>query len=91
MSPPLRVRNVVVLGAGTMGAQVAAHLAGCGLDVTLLDMVPPDAGADRNELASRAVDNLRRLKPSPLHRPEDAAAELRSVARTDLRGLVRTP
>ena len=74
MSAPLRVRNVVVLGAGTMGAQVAAHLAGCGLDVTLLDMVPADAGADRNRLARRAVDNLRRLKPSPLHRPEDAAA-----------------
>jgi 3-hydroxyacyl-CoA dehydrogenase len=74
MTRPLRVRNVVVLGAGTMGAQVAAHLIGCGLDVTLLDMVPEGAGADRNRLARRAVENLRRLKPSPLHQPEDAAA-----------------
>ena len=37
-------RRSVVLGAGTMGAQVAAHLAGAGLDVALLDLVPPEAG-----------------------------------------------
>ena len=72
MSPPLRVRNVVVLGAGTMGAQVAAHLAGCGLEVSLLDMVPPAEGGDRSALARRALDTLRRLKPSPLHLSEDA-------------------
>ena len=35
------IRKVVVLGAGTMGAQVAAHLAGMGLDVALLDMATP--------------------------------------------------
>ncbi|HVR71360.1 MAG TPA: 3-hydroxyacyl-CoA dehydrogenase/enoyl-CoA hydratase family protein [Vicinamibacteria bacterium] len=70
--PP--IRNVVVLGAGTMGAQVAAHLAGCGLSVSLLDLVPADAGSDRNRLAVRALEGLRRLKPSPLHLPEDARA-----------------
>jgi 3-hydroxyacyl-CoA dehydrogenase len=67
-----RVRKVVVLGAGTMGAQIAAHLVGCGLDVSLLDLVPPDAGADRSRLARRALDTLKRLKPGPLHLPEHA-------------------
>ena len=68
------IRKVVVLGAGTMGAQIAAHLAGCGLDVSLLDLVPKDAGGDRSRLARRALENLKRLKPAPLHLPEHAAA-----------------
>ncbi len=66
------IKKVAVLGAGTMGAQVAAHLVGCGLDVALLDVVPAGA-ADRNVLAKKAVENLRKLKPSPLHLPEHAA------------------
>jgi 3-hydroxyacyl-CoA dehydrogenase len=66
----LPIRKVVVLGAGTMGAQAAAHLAGCGLDVVLLDMVPKDA-ADRSLLARRALENLKKMKPDPLHLPED--------------------
>jgi 3-hydroxyacyl-CoA dehydrogenase len=53
------IRKVAVLGAGTMGAQVAAHLAGSGLEVTLLDLAAP------------SLDTLRKLKPSPLHLPED--------------------
>src|SRR5687767_6600554 len=68
------IRRVVALGAGTMGAQIAAHLAGCGLDVSLLDLVPKDAGGDRSRLARRALENLKRLKPAPLHLPEHAAA-----------------
>ncbi len=64
----LDIRKVVVLGAGTMGAQVAAHLAGIGLEVALLDMVPPGA-ADRSLLARKALDVLKKLKPSPLHLP----------------------
>ena len=67
-----RIRKVVVLGAGTMGAQVAAHLVAQGLDVALLDMVPPGA-TDRSQLARRALQTLARLKPSPLHLPEHAA------------------
>ena len=66
------IRKVVVLGAGTMGAQVAAHLVAQGLDVALLDMVPPGA-ADRSLLAKKALQTLARLKPSPLHLPDHAA------------------
>ena len=55
------IRKVAVLGAGTMGAQVAAHLAGAGLDVALLDLATP------------SLEPLRKMKPSPLHLPEDLA------------------
>src|SRR5262245_36628853 len=67
------MRKAVVLGAGTMGSQVAAHLVGCGLEVALLDMVPAGA-ADKNALAKRGQDALRKMKPSPLHLAEHAAA-----------------
>lgn len=65
----LEIKKTVVLGAGTMGAQVAAHLAAQGIEVALLDLVPPGAG-ERSILARRAIENLRKLKPSPLHLPE---------------------
>jgi 3-hydroxyacyl-CoA dehydrogenase len=68
----LDIKKAVVLGAGTMGAQVAAHLAGCGLDVALLDLVPEGA-ADRSVLAKKGLEMLRKLKPSPLHLADDAA------------------
>jgi 3-hydroxyacyl-CoA dehydrogenase len=66
------IRKAVVLGAGTMGAQVAARLAGAGIEVALLDLVPPGA-EDRGVLARRALETLRRLKPQPFFLPEDLA------------------
>jgi 3-hydroxyacyl-CoA dehydrogenase len=71
--PRLNIRRVVVLGAGTMGAQVAAHLVAQGLEVTLLDVVPNGA-TDRNALAKKAVETLKKLKPSPLHLAEHLTA-----------------
>jgi 3-hydroxyacyl-CoA dehydrogenase len=68
----LEIRKTVVLGAGTMGAQVAAHLAAAGIDVVLLDVVST-SGPDRSALAKIALGGLRKLKPSPLHLPEDAS------------------
>ena len=38
------IRKVAILGAGTMGARIAAHLANAGVPSFLLDIVPPDAG-----------------------------------------------
>jgi 3-hydroxyacyl-CoA dehydrogenase len=38
-----RIEKAVVLGAGTMGARIAAHFANAGLPVVLLDIVPPGA------------------------------------------------
>ena len=65
------IKKAVVLGGGTMGAQVAAHLVGQGIEVTLLDIVAKEG--DRSAVAKKAVENLKRLKPSPLHLPEQAA------------------
>src|SRR5262245_58564319 len=67
----LRPRKVVVLGAGTMGAQVAAHLVGQGLEVALLDLKAPSG--DPSALARRAVEGLKKLKPAPLHLPDHAS------------------
>lgn len=66
------VKKAVVLGAGTMGAQVAAHLVAQGIEVALLDM-PSAPPAGRSALAQRAIENLKKLKPSPLALPEHAA------------------
>jgi 3-hydroxyacyl-CoA dehydrogenase len=68
--PRLEIRKAVVLGAGTMGAQVAAHLVAQDLDVVLLDV--PSPGSDKSALARGALLALRKLKPSPLHLPEHA-------------------
>lgn len=60
-----------VIGAGTMGAQIAAHLANAGVRTHLLDMVPRDVGRDapaaaRNALALGAVKQLSKMQPAPL-------------------------
>jgi 3-hydroxyacyl-CoA dehydrogenase len=65
------VRKVAVLGAGVMGAQIAAHLVNCKVPVILFDL-PAKEGA-KNGIVTRAVDSLKKLKPSPLGVPEDAA------------------
>ena len=58
-------RSVAVLGAGTMGAQIAAHLANAGVPVLLLD-VTADAARD-------GLKRARSLKPDPFFTPEAAA------------------
>ena len=65
------VRKVAVLGAGVMGAQIAAHLVNCKVPVILFDL-PAKEGA-KNGIVSRAIDGLKKLKPSPLGVVEDAA------------------
>ena len=45
------VKKAAVLGAGTMGAQIAAHLANAGIPTLLLDIVPRDEQVDRNAIA----------------------------------------
>ncbi len=66
-----QVRKVAVLGAGVMGAQIAAHLVNCKVPVVLFDL-PAKEGA-KNGIVSKAVEGLKKLKPSPLGVPEDAA------------------
>lgn len=58
------IRRVAVLGAGVMGAQIAAHLSNAGIDTVLFDL--PAAAGDPNAIALKALDNLKKLKPAPL-------------------------
>ncbi len=52
---PYPIQRVAVLGAGTMGAAIAAHAANAGLKVDLLDIVPPGAqGKERNSIVNPA-------------------------------------
>src|ERR1700719_848691 len=63
-----RIEKVVVLGAGTMGARIAAHFANAGVPVLLLDMVPPgatsDAPAERNKIVRAGLDAAKKSKPA---------------------------
>ena len=59
-----RFKKVAVLGAGVMGAQIAAHLANAGVPVILFDL--PAEGADKNAVVGKALANLGKLSPAPL-------------------------
>jgi 3-hydroxyacyl-CoA dehydrogenase len=71
-SQPFLVRRAAVLGAGTMGSRIAAHLANAGIPTLLLDMVPPGEGP-RNKLALAALDALAKSKPAAFYEPSAAA------------------
>jgi 3-hydroxyacyl-CoA dehydrogenase len=59
------IHKVAVLGAGTMGARIAAHFANAGIPSLLLDIVPPDAGASsRNKVAAAGLDAAKKSKPA---------------------------
>ena len=73
------VKKVAVLGAGVMGAQIAAHLVNVKVPVILFDLsYAPKEGAPvlpggKNAIVANAIDGLKKLKPSPLGVAEDAA------------------
>jgi 3-hydroxyacyl-CoA dehydrogenase len=58
------VRKAAVLGAGVMGAQIAAHLANAEVPVVLFDL--PAKDGDPNAIVRKAIDGLKKLEPSPL-------------------------
>ena len=60
-----RIHKVAVLGAGTMGARIAAHFANAGVPSYLLDIVPPDAdGPARNKIAAAGLEAVKKSKPA---------------------------
>ena len=63
-APHRPFRSVAVLGAGTMGAQIAAHVANAGIPAVLLDLTA--------EAARQGLERARRLKPDPFFMPETA-------------------
>ena len=65
-----RIQKAAVLGAGTMGARIAAHFANAGLPCLLLDIVPSGAaGADRNKLVTAGIDAAKKSKPAAFFIP----------------------
>src|SRR5678815_2857075 len=58
------ITRVAVLGSGTMGAQIAAHMANAGLSVLLLDLT--------TDQTDRAVRSLAKVSPAPFFTPENA-------------------
>ncbi len=76
------VRKVAVLGAGVMGAQIAAHCVNARIPVLLFDLPAKDANAgDKNGIVVRAIDGLKKLSPAPLG--DVAEAGLISAANYD--------
>src|SRR5271166_4345333 len=71
----LKIQKAVVLGAGTMGARIAAHFANAGLPCLLLDIVPKDAStsADRNKLVLAGIEAAKKSKPAAFFSSELAA------------------
>src|SRR5690242_17163457 len=80
-----RIDRVAVLGAGTMGARIAAHLANAGIETFLLDIVPPELNAAekakgltladpavRNRLARAGLDGALKSRPAAFFTPEIA-------------------
>ena len=65
-----RIHKVAVLGAGTMGARIAAHFANAGIPSYLLDIVLPDAeGAARNKIAAAGLEAVKKSKPAAFMEP----------------------
>ena len=69
---PLRIRKAAVLGAGVMGAQIAAHLTNADVDTVLFDL--PAKEGDKNGIVLKAIANLGKLSPSPVADKGRAAA-----------------
>ena len=76
------IQKAAVLGAGTMGARIAAHFANAGLPCILLDIIPPDlkpdaSPADRNKIVRAGLESARKSRPAAFFTP--ALAEKISI------------
>jgi 3-hydroxyacyl-CoA dehydrogenase len=82
----LRIEKAAVLGAGTMGAQIAAHLANAGIPTLLLDIAPKEAPPEeaargltpeprgaRDQIARAGLEAAKKAKPAAFFTPEAAA------------------
>src|SRR6202166_494242 len=77
-----RIEKAAVLGAGTMGSRIAAHLANAGLPCILLDIVPPDLqpgapAGERNKIVRAGLEAAKKSKPAAFFTP--ALAEKVSI------------
>jgi 3-hydroxyacyl-CoA dehydrogenase len=77
-----QIHRVAVLGAGTMGARIAAHFANAGVPGFLLDIVPPDADVPaRNKIAAAGLDAAKKSKPAAFM--ESSLARLITIGNFD--------
>ena len=65
------IEKVAVLGAGVMGASIAAHISNAGISVYLLDIVPEGA-SKRNVIAETAISKLLKAEPAPFMHKKNA-------------------
>lgn len=68
---PYKIRKAAVLGAGTMGAAIAAHLANAGIPTLLLDIAAE--GEDKNAIVRRGWERVQKAKPAALMSPDRAS------------------
>ena len=66
------IEKVAVIGAGVMGAGIAAHVANAGVPAVLLDIVP-DGATNRNAIAEGAIERMLKADPAPFMHPRNAA------------------
>ena len=71
-TPRLTIRKAAVLGAGVMGAQIAAHLANADVDVVLFDL--PAREGKPNAIVDKAIQALAKQSPAPLAEPSRQGA-----------------
>src|SRR5436853_5216519 len=65
-----RISKVAILGAGTIGARIAAHFANAGVPSYLLDIVPPGAqGAARSQVAAAGLEAVKKSRPAAFFEP----------------------
>jgi 3-hydroxyacyl-CoA dehydrogenase len=67
------VKKAAVLGGGTMGAQIAAHLANAGIPTLLLDIPPRDNSGDPNTIARAGFEAAKKATPAAFFTPEFAS------------------
>ena len=85
MTEKLLIRRVAVLGAGVMGAQIAAQLVNAGIDTVLFDL--PAKEGDPNGIVQKAIANLGKLSPAPLGSKQLAEAIVPANYETGLKAL----
>ncbi len=78
----LHIRKAAVLGAGVMGAQIAAHLTNAGVETVLFDL--PAKEGPKSGIALKAIANLKKLSPAPLATPDLANAVIAANYDDDL-------
>jgi 3-hydroxyacyl-CoA dehydrogenase len=83
--PALRIRKAAVLGAGVMGAQIAAHLTNANVETVLFDL--PAKEGPKSGIAIKAIENLKKLSPPPLADSTRAAAIIPANYDDDLQHL----